>query len=196
MPVSSYTTSTPVAEYTRSAVWPVQLAPAYSALHMLTTNVCPALAVTPHMASREVSEFVFDTRYAPHSPVDVGRTVGTVDGAGEGAVGAAVGRAEGFPGTTEGLAVGSVEGADVGLEVVGSIVGMLLGPNEGRAVGIAVGPTVGVAEGDGVGILVGTALGDFVGTAEGAKSTAFTPAPATTACPVQVVPPTHPSRIT
>ena len=139
VPVSSYTTSTPVAEYTRSAVWPVQLAPAYSALHILTTNVCPALAVTPHMASREVSEFVFESRYAPHSPDDVGRIVGTVDGAGEGAVGAAVGRADGLPGTTEGLAVGSVEGAGVGLEVVGSIVGMLLGLNEGLAdVGVAV----------------------------------------------------------
>ena len=139
MPVSSYTTSTPVAEYTRSAVWPVQLAPAYSALHMLTTNVCPALAVTPHMASREVSEFVFESRYAPHRPVDVGRTVGTVDGAGEGAVGVNVGGAEGCPGTTEGLAVGSVEGAGVGLEVVGSNVGMLLGLYEGLAdVGVAV----------------------------------------------------------
>jgi len=58
VPVSSYTTSTPLAEYTRSVVEPVQLAPAYSAPHMLTVNVCPALADTPHTGSLPVSVLV------------------------------------------------------------------------------------------------------------------------------------------
>ena len=62
MPVSSYTTSTPIAEYTRSAVWPVHVAPEYNALHMLTVNVCPALAVTPHIACLVTSLFVFESR--------------------------------------------------------------------------------------------------------------------------------------
>ena len=48
MPVSSYTTSTPLSEYKRSVVWPVHIAPEYSALHMDTVKVCPAAAVTPH----------------------------------------------------------------------------------------------------------------------------------------------------
>jgi len=162
---------------------------------MLTTNVCPALAVTPHMASREVSEFVFESRYAPHRPVDVGRTVGTVDGAGEGAVGVNVGGAEGCPGTTEGLAVGSVEGAGVGLEVVGSNVGMLLGLNEGTAVGMAVGINVGSAEGIADGCKVGTGVGATVGVAEGANFTTVT-GPETALTPLQTVLPVHPCRIT
>ena len=58
VPVSSYTTSTPLAEYTRRVVEPVQLAPAYSAPHMLTVNVCPALADTPHTGSLPVSVLV------------------------------------------------------------------------------------------------------------------------------------------
>ena len=39
VPVSSYTSSTLLKVKTRSTVEPVQLAPAYSALHMLTVNV-------------------------------------------------------------------------------------------------------------------------------------------------------------
>ena len=48
MPVSSYTTSTPFSEYNLNVVWPVHIAPEYSAPHMDTVKVCPAAAVTPH----------------------------------------------------------------------------------------------------------------------------------------------------
>ena len=58
-PVSSYTTSTPDAEYTRNTVWPKHVAPAYSALHIDAVNVCPALAVTPQSAKLVVSALVF-----------------------------------------------------------------------------------------------------------------------------------------
>ena len=58
VPVSSYTTSTLVAEKTRRVVEPVHEAPAYSAPHMLTVKVWPALAVTPHTGSLLVSVLV------------------------------------------------------------------------------------------------------------------------------------------
>ena len=88
MPVSSYTTSTPVGEYTRSTVWPVHLAPAYSALHRLTVNVWPALAVTPQVASYRVSVFVLrESTNMPHRPIEVGANVGVAVGVADGAVG-------------------------------------------------------------------------------------------------------------
>ena len=59
VPVSSYTTSTPAAEYTRSVVDPVQLAPVNSAPHIDIVNVCPALAVTPHTGTLVVSVLVW-----------------------------------------------------------------------------------------------------------------------------------------
>ena len=58
-PVSSYTTSTPAAVYTRRVVFPVHVAPVNSAPHIDTVNVCPALAVTPHTGSFLVSVLVW-----------------------------------------------------------------------------------------------------------------------------------------
>jgi hypothetical protein len=43
---------------------------------MLTVNVCPAPAVTPHMACFLTSPFVFLTLNWPHTAADVGATVG------------------------------------------------------------------------------------------------------------------------
>ena len=62
VPVSSYTTSTPPGVYTRSVVWPEHVAPGYSAPHMDTVKVCPALAVTPHSAKFLTSALVFEAR--------------------------------------------------------------------------------------------------------------------------------------
>jgi hypothetical protein len=61
-PVSSYTTSTPDAEYTRNTVEPEHEAPAYNALHIDAVNVCPALAVTPQSAKLVMSVWLFESR--------------------------------------------------------------------------------------------------------------------------------------
>ena len=79
----------------RRVVEPVHEAPAYSALHMLTVNVWPGLAVTPHKANMVTSLFVFPSRKGPHTLVDVGARVGGAEGAADGAVGCAVGFALG-----------------------------------------------------------------------------------------------------
>ena len=60
----------------RSTVEPVHFAPAYSALHMLTVNLWPPAAVTPHMASRTVSAFELRSLKGPHRLADVGCSVG------------------------------------------------------------------------------------------------------------------------
>ena len=110
MPVSSYATSTPVDVKTRSTVDPLQDAPAYSALHMLTVNVWPAPAITPHTGSLLVSVLVWLPVKSWHDKEDVGASVGMALGRGVGCVGAAVGSAEGTPGGRDGLAVGIAEG--------------------------------------------------------------------------------------
>ena len=97
-PVSSYTTSTPDAEYTRNTVWPKHEAPAYSALHIDAVNVCPALAVTPQSAKLVVSALVFIvSRKGPQTREEVGATVGAALGSRLGAVGRTVGAAVGCP---------------------------------------------------------------------------------------------------
>ena len=162
LPVSSYTTSTPPGVYTRSVVFPKQDAPEYSALHMDTVKVCPALAVTPHSAKFVTSALVLEALNAPHASAEVGATVGTALGCGLGAVGWAVGGDDATPGPVVGFAVGSDDGAGVGEAVVGSSVGRLLGVNEGDAVGVAVGANVGRAVGALLGVGVGIALGALV----------------------------------
>ena len=79
-PVSSYTTSTPDAEYTRNTVEPVHEAPAYSALHIDTVNVCPALAVTPHTGSFEMSVLVWLAVNIWQKASEVGARVGAALG--------------------------------------------------------------------------------------------------------------------
>jgi len=95
--VSSYTTSTPAAVYTRSVVEPVHEAPAkpYGVLHVLTVNVCVAAAITPQVATFCVSDAVLVTEKDPQENAPVGASVGGDEGTGEGAVGAAVGIADG-----------------------------------------------------------------------------------------------------
>jgi len=144
LPVSSYVTSTPAAVKTRITVMPEHLALGYSCGHMDTTNVCPALAVTPQVGSLSVSVAVLAAVHAPHSDRPVGASVGTTEGAAVGAVGRAVGRAVGWPATTVGLAEGSGVGRELGLIVVGTKVGTL----------------------DGAGVVVGTAIETAVGAAE------------------------------
>ena len=148
VPVSSYATSTPAAVKTRSEVDPKQEAPGNCAPHMLTVNVCPAVAATPHMASFTVSELVLPVLKGPHRLADVGCTVGRADGAADGAVGCTVGGGLGCFGSSVGLAVGSAEGAGVGMAVVGCSVGMAEGETE---VGFRVGAWLGrpLGEGDG-----------------------------------------------
>jgi hypothetical protein len=144
---------------------------------MLTVNVWPADAVTPHIASLVTSLLVLQVRNGPHRPADVGASVGSADGAAVGAVGATVGCADGKPGPVVGPAEGRSEGAGEGSAVVG------------RSVGMLVGIRVGVAEG-----AEGAALG-AVGVAVGAYVTRCTPAPDTTAVPEHDVLPWQPSWI-
>ena len=66
---------------------PIQLAPANSAPHIDTVNVCPALAVTPHTGVLVVSVLVWPAINMEQKPVDVGTNVGTGLGATVGAVG-------------------------------------------------------------------------------------------------------------
>ena len=167
-PVSSYTTSTPADVKTRRVVEPVHVAPAYSALHMLTVNVWPALAVTPQVGSLFVSVLVWLALYSWQDKADVGANVVTEVGSGVGCVGPGVGEAEGQPGGVVGLAEGSAVGRAVGIAVVGSKVGK----GDGRRVG----------RDDGAGV--------------GAYVTSLTPAgPAMMAVPEHVVAPTQPSRM-
>ena len=105
----------------------MQAAPGYSTPHMLTVNVCPAVAVTPHSASFVVSLLVFFVRNGPHRAAEVGCDVGSAEGLGVGAVGAAVGGGLGILDASVGLAVGIAEGTGVGLAVVGVCVGTALG---------------------------------------------------------------------
>jgi len=100
VPVSSNATCVPVAVKMRKVVEPMQRAPVYRDAHMLTTNVCPAEAVTPHTGVFVKSVFVWLVVYSWQSKRDVDATVFP-------AVGAAVGVAEG-------LAVGMLVGAGVG----------------------------------------------------------------------------------
>ena len=158
-------------------------APAYSAPHMLTVNVWPADAVTPHIASLVTSLLVLQVRNGPHRPADVGASVGSADGAAVGAVGATVGCADGKPGPVVGPAEGRSEGAGEGSAVVGRSVGMLVGMTVGKG-------WVGRADG----VAVGAALG-AVGVAVGAYVTSCTPAPDTTAVPEHDVLPWQPSWI-
>ena len=65
----------------------MQLAPVNSAPHIDTVNVCPALAVTPHTGSLEVSVLVWLAENSPQNDTDVGNIVGTGLGATVGAVG-------------------------------------------------------------------------------------------------------------
>ena len=65
----------------------MQLAPAYSAPHIDIVNVCPALAVTPHTGSLEVSVLVWLAVKSRHNDSDVGNIVGTGLGTTDGAVG-------------------------------------------------------------------------------------------------------------
>ena len=143
VPVSSYTSSMPVDVKRRRVVWPVHEAPGYRAPHILTTNVCPALAVTPQEATFCVSDAVLVAENIPHRSSLVGRVVGIDEGAGEGAVGAVVGIAEGAVNAVVGPAVGKDEGDGVGQAVVGRSVGIQLGSAEGRGVAAM----VGIAEG-------------------------------------------------
>ena len=159
VPVSSYATSTPAAVKTRSEVDPKQEAPGNCAPHMLTVNVCPAVAATPHMASFTVSELVLPVRKGPHRLEDVGRRVGNAEGAGDGAVGLAVGGGLGSFDASVGLAVGSAEGFGVGVAVVGCNVGR----TDGTTVGLAIGNMVGFGEGAAVGLAVGQLVGEGVG---------------------------------
>ena len=126
-PVSSYTTSTPTDVKTRRVVEPVQEAPAYSALHMLTVNVWPALAVTPHTGSLLVSVFVWLAVKRRQDRSDVGASVVMAVGEAVGAVGLAVGPAVGTPASIVGLADGNADGSCDGRAVVGLIVGSGLG---------------------------------------------------------------------
>jgi hypothetical protein len=148
VPVSSYATSTPAAVKTRNEVDPKQEAPGNCAPHLLTVNVCPAVAATPHMASFTVSELVLPVLKGPHRLADVGRRVGKGEGAADGAVGRTVGGGLGSFEASVGLAVGSAEGAGVGVAVVGCSVGMAEGETE---VGFRVGARLGrpLGEGDG-----------------------------------------------
>ena len=193
---------------------PVQVAPAYSAPHMLTVNVWPAAADTPHMASRVVSLFVFHARNGPQNPADVGASVGSAEGAGVGAVGCAVGGGVLSPAAIVGLAVGSADGMAEGTAVVGRSVGTPLGlsvveSGVGAAEGAGDEPGVGMADGLQLGGAVGgiegcpgPVVGTAVGAADGAEGagvgvyvTSCTPAPATTAVPVQPLIWTQPSSI-
>ena len=167
-PVSSYTTSTPAFVKMRSVVEPLQEAPAYSAPHILTVNVCPAVAFTPHTGSLLVSVFVWLAVNIWQDKEEVGNSVGMALGKAVGAVGLAVGPAVGTPASIVGLADGSADGSSDGRAVVGLIVGM----GDGRRVGNE----------DGAGV--------------GAYVSSFTPAgPAITAVPEHVVAPMQPSRM-
>ena len=170
-PVSSYITSTPVAEYTRSVVWPEHIAAGYSGLHMETVKVCSALARTPHVGVLTVSVLVCEASKTLHTKVEVGSVVGTGEGTKEGAVGLTVGRAEGEPAGFVGFAVGRALGAGVGFEVVGCRVGTDEGTGDDRTVGNGLGCGEGIAVGGGdrltVGRGVGNSEGARVGTAEG-----------------------------
>ena len=134
---------------------------------MLTTNVCPALAVTPQEATFCVAKAVLVAEYRPHRSSLVGKVVGTDDGAGEGAVGAAVGNAEGAVKAMVGPTVGNDEGAGVGKPVVGRSVGRVLGSAVGRGVpaivGIALGRKVGATVGNATGARLGAGVGSLVG---------------------------------
>ena len=68
-------------------VFPVHVAPANSALHIDTVNVCPALAVTPQTGSLEVSVLVWLAVKSRHNDSDVGNIVGTGLGTTDGADG-------------------------------------------------------------------------------------------------------------
>ena len=125
--MSSYTTSTPTDVKTRRVVEPVQEAPAYSALHMLTVNVWPALAVTPHTGSLLVSVFVWLALNSWQDRADVGARVGIALGGAVGAVGLNVGSAVGTPAIIVGLAEGRALGSSDGRAVVGLMVGSGLG---------------------------------------------------------------------
>ena len=101
MPVSSYATSAPPAVYTRKVVDPVHDAPAKRAPHMLTVNVCPGLAVTPHTGKLLVSVLVWPAVKSWHKPAEVGFAVGACVGVAVGklglvVVGFKVGRADGL----------------------------------------------------------------------------------------------------
>lgn len=171
VPVSSYTTSTPVAEYTRNVVCPEHVAAGYSGLHMDTVKVCPALARTPHVGVLKVSALVCDASNTLHTKVEVGRMVGAGEGTTEGAVGLTVGRAEGKPAWFVGFAVGRELGPGVGFEVVGCNVGTDEGAGDDRMVGDGLGCREGIAVGAGdtptEGRGVGNSDGARVGTAEG-----------------------------
>lgn len=58
VPVSSYTTSTPVAVYMRSAVMPLHTAPGYRAWQREAVKVTPAFAVMPQVLTAVVSALV------------------------------------------------------------------------------------------------------------------------------------------
>ena len=134
---------------------------------MLTVNVWPALAVTPHTGSFLVSVLVWLAENIPQNETAVGNAVGTAVGTAEGAVGCVVGEAVGTPGIIVGPAVGSVLGTADGFAVVGLKVGI----DVGRAVCLNVGAVVGV----------------YV--------TNCKPAPAMMAVPEHVVAPVQPSRM-
>ena len=99
-----------------------------------------------------------------------------------------------------GPADGSADGKAEGRAVVGRSVGTLLGRRvDGDPVFADVGGTVGNADGravvgEGVEPAMGMAVA-VVGAAVGAYVTSCTPAPATTAVPVQAVAPVQPSWI-
>ena len=99
-----------------------------------------------------------------------------------------------------GPADGSADGKAEGRAVVGRSVGTLLGRRvDGAPVLADVGGTVGNADGravvgEGVEPAMGMAVA-VVGAAVGAYVTSCTPAPATTAVPVQAVAPVQPSSI-
>ena len=76
-PVSSYVTSTPDDVNTRITVCPVQEAVGKLLLHILTTTLCPADAITPHVGSLSVSVLVFFALHAPQSCTLVAAGVGT-----------------------------------------------------------------------------------------------------------------------
>jgi hypothetical protein len=65
----------------------VHVAPANNAPHIDNVNVCPALAVTPHTGSLEVSVLVWLAVKSRHNDSDVGIIVGTGLGTTVGAVG-------------------------------------------------------------------------------------------------------------
>lgn len=184
VPVSSYTTSTPCASYTRKTVEPVHVAPTEpnSAGHMDTVNVWPALAVRPHLAELEFVSTLVPAVIANggHALVVVGAAVGSALGRGLGAVGRAVGGGVGVSLFIVGLAVGNALGCGVGRMVVGNIVGTDDGVKDGLGVELT----------EGIG--VGSELGAIVGASVGANVVANALPPATTVWPSHDKPTLHP----